>query len=402
MAHMNENILALPQNYLFAETAKRVNNYKKNNPDKKVIRMGIGDVTLPIPQCAVKAMIKGAEEMGVKETFRGYEDSGAGYPFLREAVSGYYKKLGAEVSPDDIRISDGAKSDCGNILDVFGKDNAVLITDPAYPVYVDSSLMGGHTVIYADSTPENGFAAMPPKDLHCDVIFLCSPNNPTGSVYTRAQLEEWVDYALHNKAVLIYDSAYEAFITDPDIPRSIYCIRGAEKCAVEICSLSKTAGFTGMRCGYTVVPEGISVYSSNGEAHSLKSLWSRRQGSKFNGVSYPVQCAAAAVFTEEGQRETAENIAYYRENSRIICEAMDRTGTEYTGGVNSPYIWFRCPNGMKSFDFFDLMLDKIQVAGTPGSGFGKNGEGWFRLTSFGTHEDTREAMARFEKFIGEI
>ena len=286
MIHINENFLTLEKNYLFIDIAKRLAEYTKAHPDKPLIRMGIGDVTLPIAPAAVDAMKKAADEMGVKETFRGYEDSGAGYEFLRKAVSGYYAKLGANVSPDEIRINDGAKSDCGNITDIFSPDNIVLMTDPVYPVYADSNKMSGRRIIYADSNEANGFAAMPDRSIHADIIYLCSPNNPTGSVYTKAQLEEWVAYALENEAVIIYDSAYESFISEPDIPRSIYCIKDADRCAIEMCSLSKTAGFTGMRCGYTVIPDRLTVNAS-GKEINLADLWARRQVTKFNGYHTP-------------------------------------------------------------------------------------------------------------------
>ncbi len=402
MAKLNENFFKLKKNYLFIEIAKRIKAYSAENPEeaKRLIRMGIGDVTRPLAPVVVEAMEKACREMGVKETFRGYEDSGAGYDFLREAVSNYYKSFGADVSADEIRISDGAKSDCGNIIDIFGTGNTVLVTDPAYPVYVDSNIMSGNDVIYADSTEENGFAAMPDKSVKADLIYLCSPNNPTGSVYTAAQLKEWVDYALANNAVIIFDAAYEAFITQPDIPRSIFCIEGAKKCAIEICSLSKTAGFTGTRCGYTVVPNDLVQQNSAGEDVKLADIWGRRQGSKFNGVSYPVQRGAEAVFTPEGQKQTHEAIEYYQENARVIAKTCDELGIKYTGGVNSPYIWLKCPNGMGSWDFFDMLLTKIQVVGTPGAGFGKNGDGWFRLTAFGTHEATAEAMERLKELLG--
>ncbi len=398
---INENYLQLKENYLFIDIAKKVNTFTSANPDAKLIRMGIGDVTLPIVPTVVDAMKKAADEMSVKETFRGYEDSGAGYDFLREAVSDYYKKLGADVSTSEIRINDGAKSDCGNITDIFSSDNTVLVTDPVYPVYVDSNIMSGRKIICADSNESNGFAAMPDRSVHADIIYLCSPNNPTGSAYTKAQLEEWVEYAVENDAIIIYDSAYEAFITDPEIPRSIYCIDGAKKCAIEMCSLSKTAGFTGMRCGYTVVPEELIVKTSDGHEVSIAKLWGRRQGSKFNGVSYPVQRAAEAVFTEEGQKQIRENIAYYQENARIIAETLTRCGVPFTGGKNSPYIWLKCPDNMGSWEFFDKLLNEIAVVGTPGAGFGKNGEGWFRLTAFNSKENTIEAMARLEKLFNE-
>lgn len=399
MPQLNENFLKLEKNYLFINIAKKINAFKKKNPDADIIRMGIGDVTLPIAPAVIEAMKRGCDEMGVKETFRGYEDSGTGYDFLKDAISRYYASFGAEVKPSEIRINDGAKSDCGNIVDIFGNDNVVLITDPAYPVYVDSNFMCGRKIIYADSNEENGFAAMPDESVHADIIYLCSPNNPTGSVYTREQLEKWVAYAKKNNAVIIYDSAYEAFITDKEIPRSIFCIEGAKSCAIEMCSLSKTAGFTGMRCGYTVIPEELKFTASDGTEVSVAQLWGRRQGSKFNGVSYPVQCAAAAVFTDEGLAQIHENIAYYQENAHIIAETLNKLGVKFTGGVNSPYIWLKCPNNMKSWDFFDLLLEKIAVVGTPGAGFGKNGEGWFRLTAFGDRQRTIEAMKRLETLL---
>lgn len=396
MAKLNENFFNLKKNYLFIDIGKRVKAYTAAHPEAKLIRMGIGDVTQPLAPAVVDAMVKASKEMGVKETFRGYEDSGAGYDFLREAVSNYYKSFGADVDPAVIHISDGAKSDCGNIIDIFGEGNTVVVTDPAYPVYVDSNIMSGNTVVYANSTEENGFAAMPPKDVKADLIYLCSPNNPTGSVYTKAQLREWVDYALANNAVIIFDAAYEAFITEADLPRSIYLVEGAKKCAIEICSLSKTAGFTGTRCGYTIVPDELIQKDSKGSDVKIADLWNRRQGSKFNGVSYPVQRAAEAVFTSEGQKQTKATIAYYQENARIIAKTCDELGIKYTGGINSPYIWLKSPNGMGSWEFFDYLLNEIQVVGTPGAGFGANGDGWFRLTAFSTHELTAEAMERFK------
>lgn len=401
MVKLNENFSKLKKNYLFIEIAKRIKAYSESHPEeaKRLIRMGIGDVTRPLAPVVVEAMQKACAEMGVKETFRGYEDSGAGYGFLRNAVSDYYKSFGANVAPDEIRISDGAKSDCGNIIDIFGSGNIVLVTDPAYPVYVDSNIMNGNEVIFADSTEENGFAAMPDKSVKADLIYLCSPNNPTGSVYNKAQLKEWVDYALANDAVIIYDAAYEAFITENDVPRSIFCVEGAKKCAIEICSLSKTAGFTGTRCGYTVIPNELILKDSKGNDVKLADIWARRQGSKFNGVSYPVQRGAEAVFTPEGQKQCKENIAYYQENARVIASACDELGIKYTGGVNSPYIWLKCPNGMDSWAFFDKLLTEIQVVGTPGAGFGKNGGDWFRLTAFGTHEATKEAMERLKGLL---
>ncbi len=399
MALMNKGFLNLKKNYLFIEIGKRVKEYTQAHPDNKIIRMGIGDVTQPLAKTVVDAMKKAADEMGVKETFRGYEDSGMGYDFLREAVAKYYASYGVEISPDEVLISDGAKSDCGNIGDVFDPSNDVLVTDPAYPVYVDSNIMGGRKVYYADSTEENGFAAMPDENIKPGMIYLCSPNNPTGSVYTKEQLKAWVDYALKNKAIIIFDAAYEAFISDPELPRSIMGIEGARKCAIEICSLSKTAGFTGTRCGYTVIPKELMIETPDGGEMSFMQLWCRRQGSKFNGVSYPVQRAAEAVFTPEGIKQTRETIAYYMRNAKVIADTFDSLGIKYTGGKNSPYIWFKCPDGEDSWTFFDRLLGNAEVVGTPGAGFGKNGDGWFRLTAFGTYENTVEAMERVKKLL---
>ena len=396
MPSINENFLKLEKNYLFINIAKKVKAFTEAHPEADIIRMGIGDVTQPIAKCVVEAMKKGADEMGVKETFKGYEDSGAGYDFLKEAVAGYYKSFGVDIPADDIRINDGAKSDCGNIVDIFGDDNVVLITDPAYPVYVDTNLMNGRKVIYADSNEENNFAAMPDENVKCDIIYLCSPNNPTGSVYTKEQLKVWIDYAKKNNAIIIYDSAYEAFITEKDVPRSIFAVEGAKECAIEMCSLSKTAGFTGMRCGYTVIPHELVVKASDGSEVSIAQLWGRREGSKFNGVSYPVQCAAAAVFTEEGQKQTRANIEYYQNNAKVMASTLDELGIKYTGGKNSPYIWLKCPNNMGSWEFFDYLLENAHVVGTPGSGFGAHGEGFFRLTAFGSYENTQEALRRIK------
>ncbi|MGN0557956.1 MAG: LL-diaminopimelate aminotransferase [Acutalibacteraceae bacterium] len=388
----NKNFNNLVPNYLFAEIAKRVNTYCKENPDKKVIRLGIGDVTLPLPQIAVDALKKGADDLGKKETFKGYPDY-EGYEFVRQAVSDYYKSFGVEVGIDEIMITDGAKSDSGNIGDIFGKDNVVLVTDPVYPVYVDSNIMAGREIIYAASNADNDFLAMPDDSVKADIIYLCSPNNPTGAAYSYDQLKKWVDYANKNDAVIIFDAAYEAFITD-DSPRSIFAVEGARQCAIELCSLSKTAGFTGTRCGYTVIPKELERDGEN-----IYKLWYRREATKFNGVSWPVQCAAAAVLSPEGQKQFRENIAYYQENARIIAQALDELGIYYTGGKNSPYLWLKCPDNMGSWEFFDLLLTKANVVGTPGEGFGKNGAGYFRLTSFGDRENTIEAVRRIKELL---
>lgn len=388
----NKNFNNLVPNYLFAEIAKRVNTYCKENPDKNVIRLGIGDVTLPLPQIAVDALKKGADDLGKKETFKGYPDY-EGYEFVRQAVSDYYKSFGVEVGIDEIMITDGAKSDSGNIGDIFSKDNVVLVTDPVYPVYVDSNIMAGREIIYAASNADNDFLAMPDDSVKADIIYLCSPNNPTGAAYSYDQLKKWVDYANTNDAVIIFDAAYEAFITD-DSPRSIFAVEGARQCAIELCSLSKTAGFTGTRCGYTVIPKELERDGEN-----IYKLWYRREATKFNGVSWPVQCAAAAVLSPEGQKQFKENIAYYQENARIIAQALDELGIYYTGGKNSPYLWLKCPDNMGSWEFFDLLLTKANVVGTPGEGFGNNGAGYFRLTSFGDRENTIEAVRRIKELL---
>ena len=377
MAKVNHNFDNLVPNYLFAEIAKRVNEYVAEHPDNHLIRLGIGDVTLPLAPAVVEAMKKGCDELGNKETFKGYPDY-EGYAFLREAISGYYKSFGVEVAADEILVNDGAKSDAGNIGDIFSQDNVVLVNDPVYPVYVDSNIMSGRKIIYADATPENGFCALPDPSVHADLIYLCSPNNPTGAAYTTEQLQAWVDYANANDAIIFYDAAYEAFITQDD----------------EMCSLSKTAGFTGTRCGYTVIPKELERDGKN-----IYKLWYRREATKFNGVSYPVQCAAAAVFSELGLQQIRENLSYYQENARVIARTLDELHIPYTGGVNSPYIWLQCPNGMGSWEFFDCLLHEIEVVGTPGEGFGRNGAGWFRLTSFGDKDKTVEAMERLKKML---
>lgn len=399
MPKLNENYLNIKQSYLFVEIAKRVNEYQAAHPDQKIIRLGIGDVTLPLAPDAIKALHEGVDAMTATETFKGYGPE-QGYAFLRDAIVDYYKENGVDIEADAVFISDGAKSDTGNIGDLFSTDNVVMIPDPVYPVYVDSNVMAGRdNIIYIDANAENDFLPMPDESVHADIIYICSPNNPTGAAYNKEQLKVWVDYALKNEAVILYDSAYEAFITDPELPRSIYAIEGAKKCAIEFCSLSKTAGFTGTRCGYTIVPKELTFTASNGTEMSLNAMWNRRQSTKFNGTSYIVQNGAAAIFTKEGMAQCKENIAYYQENARMIAETLGKKGIRYFGGKNSPYIWFECPNGMDSWDFFDYMLNNIQVVGTPGAGFGNNGKNFFRLTSFGTHESTKEAMKLFDQLF---
>jgi len=386
---INQNYLKLQQSYLFSTIAKKVDEFKAKNPDKDVIRLGIGDVTIPLCNAVTTAMGKAVNEMGVKETFRGYGPE-QGYDFLKSAISDYYSKRNVHLDLHEIFISDGAKSDVGNILDIFDLSNSVLIPDPVYPVYVDTNIMAGRTVTYMDANEGNGFLPMPDSKTDADIVYICSPNNPTGAVYNKEQLTKWVDWANERKAVILFDAAYEAFITDETLPRSIYEIEGAKTCAIEFCSFSKTAGFTGTRCGYTVIP--MDLVSDDGTV--LNKLWLRRQTTKFNGVPYIVQRGAEAVFSPEGHKQTREAISYYLENAKIIGDTLDKLGIGYTGGKNSPYIWMKCPNGMKSWEYFDYLLETVNVVGTPGSGFGENGEHFFRLTSFGSRENVIEATKR--------
>lgn len=396
MAFVNGNYGDLKDSYLFSQIANKVAAFSKAHPEKKIIKMGIGDVTLPLAPCVVEAMEKAVAEMGKKETFRGYGPE-QGYDFLHQSLVKYYAKHGVELETTEIFISDGAKSDCANITDIFDDSNVILVPDPVYPVYLDTNIMRGRKIIYMNGTPENGFLPMPDNNVHADIIYLCSPNNPTGSAYTKAQLEEWVAYALKNDAVILYDAAYEAFITNPDIPKSIFVVPEAKKCAIELCSFSKTAGFTGTRCGYTVVPHALKRKAVDGKEFELNKMWLRRQTTKFNGVPYIVQRGAEAVFSEQGQKECENMLAYYRENAKVMMATLDKKGIKYFGGVYSPYIWMQCPNGMKSWEFFDFLLENLAVVGTPGAGFGTMGEGYFRLTAFGSKEGTVEAMERFDK-----
>ena len=385
---INGNYSNLKDSYLFSTIAKRVADYRSLNPEKEIIRLGIGDVTLPLAPAVVSAMQHTAEEMGNAATFKGYGEE-QGYDFLRRAVCGYYAKKGVTLDDTEVFVSDGAKSDLGNILDIFDTDNTVLVPDPVYPVYVDTNIMAGRRIEFINGSEENGFLPLPDSSVKGDIIYLCSPNNPTGAVYNREQLKLWVDYALENNAVILFDSAYEAFVADDTLPTGIYQIEGAKRCAIEFCSLSKTAGFTGTRCGYTVVPHELVM-----DGVPLNKLWLRRQTTKFNGVPYIVQRGAEAVFTDEGYAQIKENIAYYMGNARIITEAMTELGISFTGGENSPYVWLKCPNNMSSWDFFDELLNKYNIVGTPGAGFGSNGEGFFRLTVFGARENITKAMDR--------
>lgn len=396
MAFVNQNYCNLKESYLFSQIAYKVAEFTAAHPEKKIIKMGIGDVTLPLAPAVIEAMQKAVAEMGVKETFRGYGPE-QGYDFLHEAIARYYAGFGVSVASDEIFVSDGAKSDCGNMTDIFSNDNVILIPDPVYPVYLDTNVMCGREIIYMQGKPENDFLPMPDDSVKADIIYLCSPNNPTGAVYTKEQLEKWVAYALKNDAVILYDAAYESFISDPEIPRSIFAVEGAKKCAIELCSLSKTAGFTGTRCGYTIVPHDLVRKTKDGREMSLNKMWLRRQTTKFNGVPYIIQRGAEAVFSAEGQKQCREMLAFYKENARIMSEALAKKGIKFYGGTHSPYIWMQCPNGMGSWEFFDYLLEKLAVVGTPGAGFGSMGEGYFRLTAFGSRENTIEAMERIEK-----
>ena len=387
---LNGNYDKVKDSYLFVEIAKRVAAYTANNPQAKIIRMGIGDVTRPLAPVVVEAGLKAMAEMGHAETFRGYSPDSQGYEFLRDRISEYYARMGVKVASHEVHVSDGAKSDCGNIVDMFDDGNVVLVPDPVYPVYVDSNIMSGRKIVYCDGTEETNFAPLPAEKISCDIIYLCSPNNPTGSAFNKAQLAEWVEYARKQGAVIIYDAAYEAFVTDPDVPRSIFATPGARECAVELCSFSKTAGFTGVRCGYTVVPDELC-------GGKFAKMWARRQSTKFNGTSYIQQRMAEAAYSEEGIKQNMENIAAYRKNAQLISAALDEMGIYHTGGKNSPYIWLKC--GMDSWKFFDKLLFDANVVGTPGSGFGKNGEGFFRLTVFNTYENTVEALSRIKKIL---
>jgi LL-diaminopimelate aminotransferase len=396
MTLLNENYTHLKDSYLFSQVAQKVNEFAKAHPEKKIIKLGIGDVTLPLAPAVVKAMGKAVAEMGVKSTFRGYGPE-QGYDFLHEALVKYYASFGVKLDTNEIFVSDGAKSDCGNITDLFDDANVILVPDPVYPVYLDTNIMRGRKIVFMDGNPENNFLPMPDAKVKADIIYLCSPNNPTGAAYTKEMLEEWVDYALKNDAIILYDAAYEAFVSNPAIPRSIFVIEKAKKCAIELCSLSKTAGFTGTRCGYTVVPMDLVRKTKSGKELHLNKMWLRRQTTKFNGVAYIIQRGAEAVFTEEGQRECQEMLSFYKENARIIAEGLKKKNIKFFGGTHSPYIWMQCPNHMKSWEFFDYLLTKLAIVGTPGAGFGKMGEGYFRLTAFGSRENTIEAMERIEK-----
>ncbi len=403
MYKINDNYLKLPGSYLFSTIAKKVNAYTAANPDKKVIRLGIGDVTLPLAPAVIDAMHKAVDEMAHAETFHGYAPD-LGYEFLRSAiVENDYKARGVDIAIDEIFVSDGAKSDSGNIGDIFAQNNRIAVCDPVYPVYVDTNAMAGRTgdyvkekeawsnVIYMPCTAENNFVPELPKETP-DIIYICCPNNPTGTTLNKDQLQKWVDFALTKGAVIIYDAAYEAYISEDDVPHSIYECDGTKKCAIEMRSFSKNAGFTGTRLGFTVIPKELTC-----DGVSLNSLWARRHGTKFNGAPYIIQRAGEAVYSPEGKKQTKEQIAYYMNNAKIIREGLTNAGYTVFGGVNAPYIWLKTPDNMTSWDFFDYLLENLNIVGTPGSGFGPSGEGYFRLTAFGSLENTKEAMERIVK-----
>lgn len=409
MSYINENFLELQDSYLFSTIAKKVAKFTEENPDKKVIKLGIGDVTRPIVPACIEAMHKAVDEVGTAEGFRGYGLE-QGYEFLRKAiVKNDYKNRGIDIVEDEIFVSDGAKCDCGNIVDIFSKDNKVAITDPVYPVYLDTNVMSGRSgkynqekeiyenIVYLPVMAENDFKPELPKE-KVDMIYLCFPNNPTGTVLTKEDLKKWIDYAKENKSIILYDSAYEAFITEENVPHSIYEVEGAKEVAIEFRSYSKTAGFTGIRCGYVVIPKEVKGYTKEGEEISLNKLWNRRTCTKFNGVSYITQRAAEATYSEEGKKQIKENIDSYMENAKIIKQGLEKVGFTTYGGVNSPYVWLKVPEEMNSWEFFDKLLEEVNVVGTPGSGFGPHGEGYFRLTAFGTKENTVEAMERIKNW----
>lgn len=402
MAKINQNYLKLPGSYLFSTIGKKVREFSEKNPDKKVIRLGIGDVTKPISPGIIEAMHKAVDEMGVAETFMGYAPD-LGYAFLREKIAEYdFKRIGCDISANEIFVSDGAKCDCGNIQEIFSTDNVIAVCDPVYPVYVDSNVMAGRTgnynpqkeafdgVIYMPCTAENDYVPELPKNAP-DMIYLCFPNNPTGAVITKNRLQEWVDYANKHDSIILYDAAYEAYISEPNVPHSIYECEGAKDCAIEFRSFSKTAGFTGLRLGYTVIPKDLET-----GGQKLWPLWARRHGTKYNGAPYIIQRAGEAVYTERGIAEVREQVGYYMENARIILDGLQSAGFSVSGGKNAPYIWLKTPGDMTSWEFFDYLLEKANVVGTPGSGFGPMGEHYFRLTAFGSRENTIEALERIK------
>ena len=390
----NTNYKNLKDSYLFYHIAQKTKAYLEQHPGAYLYRMGIGDVSLPLCDAVIQALHKAVDDQGIKNTFHGYMPE-CGDPGLRKTIAGYYKKRNVDLSPEEVFISSGASDELGDILDLFGRDKTVMIMEPAYPAYVDANIIAGNTIIHIPSGEAEGFVPQPDERNRADVIYICSPNNPTGAVFSRERLKQWVDYANRTDAVLLFDAAYEAFIEDEDIPHSIFEIEGARTCAIEICSLSKTAGFTGTRLGYTVIPKELERNGMH-----LNEMWIRNRTTKTNGVSYIIQKGGAAVFTEEGQKQIRERMQVYKKNAKVLMEALDRLGIWYCGGKNAPYIWMKCPKGMGSWEFFDYLLQEIQVVGTPGEGFGACGEGYFRFSTFGSPEDTKEAAERLVKLLG--
>ena len=392
----NTNYKNLKDSYLFYHIAQKTKAYLGQHPGAYLYRMGIGDVSLPLCDAVIQALHKAVDDQGIKNTFHGYMPE-CGDPGLRKTIAGYYKKRNVDLSPEEVFISSGASDELGDILDLFGRDKTVMIMEPAYPAYVDANIIAGNTIIHIPSGEAEGFVPQPDERNRADVIYICSPNNPTGAVFSRERLKQWVDYANRTDAVLLFDAAYEAFIEDEDIPHSIFEIEGARTCAIEICSLSKTAGFTGTRLGYTVIPKELERNGMH-----LNEMWIRNRTTKTNGVSYIIQKGGAAVFTEEGQKQIRERIQVYKKNAKVLMEALDRLGIWYCGGKNAPYIWMKCPKGMGSWEFFDYLLNEIQVVGTPGEGFGACGEGYFRFSTFGSPEDTKEAAGRLELLLQKL
>ena len=390
MIKPNMHYADLKDSYLFFGIAQKVKKYSESNPDKKILRLGIGDVSLPLCKTVIEALKEGVNDQAEKSTFHGYMQE-CGAPFLRTAIAEFYRKRGVSIGDDEVFVSSGASDELGDILDLFDKSNSALVIEPAYPAYVDANVIAGRKIIHLASSIENGFTPDPDENFTADIIYLCSPNNPTGAVFTKEKLKKWVDFANKHGSVILFDAAYEAFIEEDNIPHSIFEIEGAKTCAIEICSLSKTAGFTGTRLGYTVIPKSLERCGMN-----FNSMWVRNRTTKTNGVSYIIQKGGSAVFTEKGQKEIKENISYYKENAKILMKVLDEYGIEYTGGKNAPYIWLKCPFGLGSWEFFDLLLEKVQIVGTPGEGFGKCGEGFFRFSTFGSREDTIETAERLK------
>lgn len=394
MIKPNMHYADLKDSYLFAGIAQKVKKYQEENPDKHIYRMGIGDVSLPLCDAVITALHEGVDDQANKESFHGYMPE-CGAQFLRETIAKYYADRGVTIEPDEVFVSSGASDELGDILDLFDKSSSALVIEPAYPAYVDANVIAGREIVHLSSGKENGFLPQPKDEFKADILYICSPNNPTGAVFSRTQLQEWVDFANENGSVILFDAAYEAFIEDETLPHSIFELKGAETCAIEICSLSKTAGFTGTRLGYTVIPKALNRCGMN-----FNAMWVRNRTTKTNGVSYIIQKGGAAVFTPEGQKQIKANIRIYKNNAKVLMEALDKLGIWYTGGKNAPYIWLKCPDGMGSWEFFDYLLNEVQIVGTPGEGFGACGEGYFRFSTFGSPEDTKEAARRLVELLG--